>query len=163
MDEFIGHNALGRPTITYKRKGRFITIPAEQFLKRITPGSETPDETRARRAKSKQPDRSKRRRKIRAEERTITKARRAQADDVDCRPSAVSVVLTAKWITIEQLGKELAQSSAFRDRDGNQLVGESLHRAINRALKQAPLDDVAEVKKRVGKFANPILYVRRRP
>jgi len=162
-DEFIGHNALNRGAITYKRKGKLITIPPEQFLRRITPSSETPDETKARRAKSKQSDRSKRRREVRAEQRAITKALRAQAGDVDCRPSAVSVILTKKWTTIEQLGKELAQSCAFRDRDGRQLVEESLHRAINRTLKQAPLCDVVETRMRIGKFGNHVLHIRRRP
>jgi hypothetical protein len=163
QDEFIGHNALGRGATAYKRKGQFITIPAEQFLKRITPGSETPAETKARRAESKRPYRSKRRHKIRAEQQAITKARRAQAGDVDCRESAVSLVVTAKWKTIAQLGKDLAQSSAFRDRNGKQLVGRSLHQAILRTLRLAPLCDVIETKTHVGKFRNPVLCVRRRP
>jgi hypothetical protein len=162
QDEFIGHNALGRPTVTYKRKGKLIEIPAAQFLKRITPGSETPAETKARRAKSKRPHRSRRRHKIRAEQRAITKARRAQANDVDCRQSAVSVVLTTKWVTIVQLGKDLAQSLAFRDRNRKQLVGRSLHQAILRTLRAAQLSGAIETKTRVGKFHNPILAIRRR-
>jgi hypothetical protein len=162
QDEFIGHNALGRGATAYKRKGQFITLPAEQFLKRITPGSETPAETRARRAKSKRPYRTKRRHEIRAEERAITKAQRAQAGDVDCRQSAVSLVITAKWKTIAKLGKDLAQSLAFRDRNRKRLVGRSLCQAILRTLRAAPLCDVIETKTRVGKFHNPILYIRRR-
>jgi hypothetical protein len=162
-DELIGHNALGRPSSRYKRKGKFTTIPPEQFLKRITPGNETPAETKARRAKSKRPHRSKRRREIRAEQRAITKALQAQAGDVDCRESAVSLVVTAKWKTIAQLGKDLAQSSAFRDRNHKLLAGRSLHQAILRTLRLAPLCDVIETKNHVGKFHNPILYIRRRP
>jgi hypothetical protein len=63
-DEFIGHNALGRGATTYKRKGQFVTIPPEQFLKRVTPGSETPAQTKARRAKSKRQYRSERERHV---------------------------------------------------------------------------------------------------
>jgi hypothetical protein len=162
-DEFIGHNALGRRATMHKHKGQFVTIPPEQFLKRITPGSETPAQTKARRTESKRPHRSKRRHEIRAEERAITKAQRDQAGDVDCRQSAVSLVVTAKWKTISQLGKDLAQFPAFRDRDGKQLVGRSLHRAILRTLRLAPLCDAIETQTRVGKFGNSILYVRRRP
>jgi hypothetical protein len=142
-DEFIGHNALGRPAISYKRKGRWITIPPEQFLKRITPGSETPEETKARRANSKRSLRSERERQRAAKSRADIKARRRRVNDLNCRASAIrEVLIRGKWTTVKRVAPDLRKSPAF---DG--LTGKSLHRAIARELGKQPLCGMIRVKK----------------
>jgi len=143
-DEHIGHNALGRPAITYKRKGRFITVPPEQFLKRITPGSETPAETKSRRAKSKRQHRSERERQRAAKSRADIKARRRRVNDLNCRASPIrEVLIPGKWTTVKRVAPDLRKSLAF---DG--LTGKSLHRAIERELGKQPLCNMIRVKKK---------------
>jgi hypothetical protein len=143
-DEFIGHNAIGRGATTYKRKGQFVTIPPEQFLKRITPGSETPAQTQARRAKSKRQYRSERERQRTAKSRAATKARRRRVNDLDCRASAIKdILIPGKWTTIKRVARDLEKSAAF---DG--LTGESLHRAIERELAKEPLSNMIQQKKK---------------
>lgn len=156
-DEFVGRNALGRPARTYRRNGKFITLPAAQFLKRITPAGETLDQTRARRGETTRPHRSERQRQRRAEERAVTAARRQQIGDLDCRHSAVHALLTNNWVTIAQLVGDLDQSPAF-----GKLSGQSLINAIAKTLTKAPLAGTVEREMRIGKFGQPILFIRYR-
>jgi hypothetical protein len=131
-DEFIGHNALDRPTITYKRKGKFIEIPAAQFLRRITPGSETPEQTKARRAKSKRPYRSERERQRTAKSRAATKEKRRRVGNLDCRASAIrEVLIPGKWATIKRVARDLEKSAAF-----DVLTGKSPLRHRTRVAKE---------------------------
>ncbi len=139
-DEFIGHNALGRPTVTYERKGKLIVIPPEQFLKRITPGEETPDQTRARRDRSSRPHRSECERLRTAKYRADIKARRRRVADLDCRASAIrEVLIPGKWMTIKAIAREILKS---KSPSFNGLTGNSLYRAIARELDKKSLRDM---------------------
>jgi hypothetical protein len=145
-DEFIGHNALDRPTITYEREGKRIEVPPEQFLKRVTPGSETPAQTKARRAKSKRQYRSERERQRTAKSRAATKEKRRRVGNLDCRASAIrEALIPGKWTMIKRVARDLEKSAAF---DG--LTGKSLHRAIERELAKEPLSNMIQQKKKAA-------------
>jgi hypothetical protein len=100
------------------------------------------------------------RRKRRAEARE----RRAQAADLDCKASAILTVLPRDgWLSIKQLMKVLARSSAFRIPNGKRfLTGNSLRQAILRELKKRPLIDKLERKPATEKHGMPMILVRRR-
>ena len=131
-------------TAAVSRQISVVTIPPEQFLKRVTPGSETPDETKARRAKSKRQYRSKCERQRTARSRAATKARRRRVNDLDCRASAIKdILIPGKWTTIKRVARDLEKSAAF---DG--LTGKSLYRAIERELAKEPLSNMIQQKKK---------------
>jgi hypothetical protein len=141
-DEYIGHHALSRRAQTHKQLGRLIRVPPEQYLRRITPGTETPKQTSARRAASKKAERNTRRAENRVAQRARERAEHQYVADLDCRASAIVAAMgTRRWVTVTQLAATLRDSTAFRD-----VAGTSLRRVIQRDLDKQPLSDMIRVR-----------------
>jgi hypothetical protein len=81
-----------------------------------------------------------------AERRATEAAQREQADNLDCRSSAILTVLTDTPQPISRIMKAVARSNAFRARDGKRfLTGDSLSKAIRRELEKPVLAALIEV------------------
>jgi hypothetical protein len=101
-----------------------------------------------------------------AEKRRSRKAERAEKADqvqtvaeVHCRASAIYTVLTDQYQTMDKV----ACSPAFRTADGNSLLtGDSLKKAIRRALKEPTLAARVEIKRDRLKNGRPMDLFRRR-
>jgi hypothetical protein len=157
-DEFIGKHALDRRAKAYKRKGRFVIMPGERYLNRITPARETLDETRARRAQATRPRRTDRQRERRAEQSAAKAALQRRVSDIDCRQSAVWEALPYDWITVAELARIIKRTAAFEGLKGQPLVN-----AILKALAKEPLCQRVERDMRTGKYRQRVLFVRRKP
>jgi stage V sporulation protein SpoVS len=100
------------------------------------------------------------RRKRRIEE----AARRQQANDLDCRASAILAVTTLKPEPVSRFMKALARSRAFMTHDGKRfLTGNSLRQAIIRETKRTALKARIEITEKVEKHGRRMLMIGLRP
>jgi hypothetical protein len=92
------------------------------------------------------------------------KAARVQmVADLDCRQSAILVLLTDQYQTVLELMEALAPSPAFRRADGKGLLaGSSLRVAILRELRKPALAGRVEIKRDRYRNGRPMLLIRRR-
>jgi hypothetical protein len=103
-----------------------------QFPGAFCPSDETSEQAKKRRHEYGKPHRAEQQRN----RRIATKARLVSVLDIDCRTSAVFMLLSPQWIDVADLMKGLGRSPAFRKVDGSKfLKGNSLRTAILRELE----------------------------
>jgi hypothetical protein len=98
------------------------------------------------------------RRRKRAEQ----KRREKDAADLDCRPSAILVLLSEKEMSVAQLMKALKGHKAFKMANGHPLTRNSLRQAVLRCVKKAPLASQVELRPQKEKHGRVMFWVRRR-
>jgi hypothetical protein len=155
---------LGRREKSYLRQGRRVKMPAARFPRRLMPAGFSKAETQQRRKAFHQPKRNDAERQRRAIERATTTARMKQAADLNCRHSAVLTAVPDNWTTTRKLAKEVAKSEAFKMADGKRLLtGDSLRRAIARALETLIFKQLIEKHEVPDKRGFTVARFRRRP